>query len=83
MDALPVLRAERNTLVAASPGPNANRPWRMSPPKTGWLRSAYTLSGVVRAADGTVLSFAFYCRERRYSRIGHGRMRRTPSRRGV
>ena len=28
--------------------------------KTGWLDSAYTLSGVVNASDGTPLSFAFY-----------------------
>ncbi len=28
--------------------------------KPGWIDSAYTLAGVVRAKDGTVLSFAFY-----------------------
>ncbi len=28
--------------------------------KTGWLDSAYTLSGVVNAADGTPMSFAIY-----------------------
>lgn len=28
--------------------------------KTGWIDSAYTLSGIVGAADGTPLSFAFY-----------------------
>ncbi len=28
--------------------------------KTGWLRSAYSLSGIIRADDGTRLAFAFY-----------------------
>ena len=28
--------------------------------KTGWINTGYTLSGVIAAADGTPLSFAFY-----------------------
>jgi len=28
--------------------------------KTGWIDTAYTLGGVVNAADGTTLTFAFY-----------------------
>jgi D-alanyl-D-alanine carboxypeptidase/D-alanyl-D-alanine-endopeptidase (penicillin-binding protein 4) len=28
--------------------------------KTGWIDTAYSLGGVVKAADGTVLTFAFY-----------------------
>jgi len=28
--------------------------------KVGWIGSAYTLAGIVRAADGTVLTFSFY-----------------------
>ncbi|MDP3207656.1 MAG: D-alanyl-D-alanine carboxypeptidase, partial [Rhodoglobus sp.] len=28
--------------------------------KTGWLDSEYSLAGIVNAADGTPLSFAFY-----------------------
>jgi D-alanyl-D-alanine carboxypeptidase/D-alanyl-D-alanine-endopeptidase (penicillin-binding protein 4) len=28
--------------------------------KTGWIDTAYTLGGVIEAADGTVLTFAFY-----------------------
>ena len=28
--------------------------------KTGWLDSAYTLGGIIAAADGTTLAFAFY-----------------------
>jgi D-alanyl-D-alanine carboxypeptidase/D-alanyl-D-alanine-endopeptidase (penicillin-binding protein 4) len=28
--------------------------------KTGWIDTGYTLSGIVHAADGTVLTFAFF-----------------------
>jgi D-alanyl-D-alanine carboxypeptidase/D-alanyl-D-alanine-endopeptidase (penicillin-binding protein 4) len=28
--------------------------------KTGWIDTAYTLGGIVKAADGTPLTFAFY-----------------------
>src|SRR5690606_19808743 len=28
--------------------------------KTGWIDTAYTLSGFINAADGTQLTFAFY-----------------------
>jgi D-alanyl-D-alanine carboxypeptidase/D-alanyl-D-alanine-endopeptidase (penicillin-binding protein 4) len=28
--------------------------------KTGWIDTAYTLGGVIKAADGTPLTFAFY-----------------------
>ena len=58
MDALPVSGVS-GTLSSRFTGPNAIARGAVTA-KTGWLRSAYTLSGVVRAADGTVLSFAFY-----------------------
>ena len=28
--------------------------------KTGWIDTAYTLSGMISSADGTRLTFAFY-----------------------
>ena len=58
MDALPV-SGQSGTLSSRFTGPNSIARGAVTA-KTGWLRSAYTLSGVVRAADGAVLSFAFY-----------------------
>jgi D-alanyl-D-alanine carboxypeptidase/D-alanyl-D-alanine-endopeptidase (penicillin-binding protein 4) len=28
--------------------------------KTGWIDTGYTLAGIIRAKDGTPLTFAFY-----------------------
>jgi D-alanyl-D-alanine carboxypeptidase/D-alanyl-D-alanine-endopeptidase (penicillin-binding protein 4) len=28
--------------------------------KTGWITTGYTLSGIIRAQDGTTLTFAIY-----------------------
>ncbi len=58
MDALPVAGVS-GTLSSRFTGPNAVARGNVTA-KTGWLRSAYSLSGVIRAADGTPLTFAFY-----------------------
>ena len=58
MDALPVA-GQSGTLASRFTGSNAIARGNVTA-KTGWLRSAYSLSGVIRAADGTALTFAFY-----------------------
>ncbi len=58
MDALPVAGVS-GTLASRFTGPNAVARGNVTA-KTGWLRSAYSLSGVIIAADGTPLTFAFY-----------------------
>lgn len=58
MDALPVAGVS-GTLASRFTGSNAVARGNVTA-KTGWLRSAYSLSGVIRAADGTPLTFAFY-----------------------
>ncbi len=58
MDSLPVAGVS-GSLASRFTGPNALARGNVIA-KTGWLRSAYTLSGVIRAADGTPLSFALY-----------------------
>ncbi len=58
MDALPVA-GQSGTLASRFTGSNAIARGNVTA-KTGWLRSAYSLSGVIRAADGTPLTFAFY-----------------------
>ncbi len=58
MDALPVA-GQSGTLASRFTGSNAVARGNVTA-KTGWLRSAYSLSGVIRADDGTPLTFAFY-----------------------
>lgn len=58
MDALPVA-GQSGTLASRFTGSNAIARGNVTA-KTGWLRSAYSLSGVITAADGTPLTFAFY-----------------------
>lgn len=58
MDALPVAGVS-GTLAGRFTGSNAIARGNVTA-KTGFLRSAHTLAGVVRAADGTTLSFAFF-----------------------
>jgi len=58
MDSLPVA-GQSGTLASRFTGSNAVARGNVIA-KTGWLRSAYSLSGVIRAADGTALTFAFY-----------------------
>lgn len=58
VDALPVAGVS-GTLGSRFTGDNAAARGAVTA-KTGFLRSAHTLAGVVRAADGSVLSFAFY-----------------------
>lgn len=58
MDALPVAGVS-GTLASRFTGANSVARGNVTA-KTGWLRSAYSLSGVIRAADGTPLTFAFY-----------------------
>lgn len=57
MDALPVA-GQSGTLASRFTGSNAVARGNVIA-KTGWLRSAYSLSGVINAADGTPLTFAF------------------------
>lgn len=58
MDALPVAGVS-GTLSGRFTGSNAIARGNVTA-KTGFLRTAHTLVGVVRAADGSVLSFGFY-----------------------
>ncbi|MEQ1736437.1 MAG: D-alanyl-D-alanine carboxypeptidase/D-alanyl-D-alanine-endopeptidase, partial [Rhodoglobus sp.] len=57
-DALPVA-GKSGTLASRFTGDNAVARGRVTA-KTGWIDTAYTLSGFVDAADGTRLTFAFY-----------------------
>jgi D-alanyl-D-alanine carboxypeptidase/D-alanyl-D-alanine-endopeptidase (penicillin-binding protein 4) len=55
---LPVA-GESGTLAYRFNGPNAIAAGKVIA-KTGWLDAEYSLAGIVNAADGTVLAFAFY-----------------------
>jgi D-alanyl-D-alanine carboxypeptidase/D-alanyl-D-alanine-endopeptidase (penicillin-binding protein 4) len=57
-DALPVA-GKSGTLASRFTGDNAVARGHVTA-KTGWIDTAYTLSGFVDAADGTRLTFAFY-----------------------
>lgn len=57
-DALPVA-GKTGTLASRFSGDNAVARGHVTA-KTGWIDTAYTLSGFVDAADGTRLTFAFY-----------------------
>lgn len=57
-DALPVA-GQSGTLSSRFTGDNAAARGAVVA-KTGWITSAYTLAGIVSAADGTRLTFAFY-----------------------
>jgi D-alanyl-D-alanine carboxypeptidase/D-alanyl-D-alanine-endopeptidase (penicillin-binding protein 4) len=57
-DGLPVA-GQSGTLASRFSGDNAvarGQVWA----KTGWIDTAYTLSGYLNAADGTPLAFTFY-----------------------
>jgi D-alanyl-D-alanine carboxypeptidase/D-alanyl-D-alanine-endopeptidase (penicillin-binding protein 4) len=57
-DALPVA-GKSGTLAGRFTGDSAVARGAVTA-KTGWISTAYTLGGVVRAADGSTLTFAFY-----------------------
>ena len=57
-DALPI-SGKTGTLASRFTGANAVARGAVNA-KTGWIKSEYALAGVVHAADGTTLSFAFY-----------------------
>jgi D-alanyl-D-alanine carboxypeptidase/D-alanyl-D-alanine-endopeptidase (penicillin-binding protein 4) len=57
-DALPVA-GESGTLAGRFTGSNADARGEVIA-KTGWINTAYSLAGVVKARDGTVLVFTFY-----------------------
>jgi D-alanyl-D-alanine carboxypeptidase/D-alanyl-D-alanine-endopeptidase (penicillin-binding protein 4) len=57
-NALPVA-GETGSLASRFTGANAVATGSVIA-KTGWIDTAYTLGGVVHAADGTALTFAFY-----------------------
>jgi D-alanyl-D-alanine carboxypeptidase/D-alanyl-D-alanine-endopeptidase (penicillin-binding protein 4) len=57
-DALPVA-GKSGTLGSRFTGDNAVARGHVTA-KTGWIDTAYTLAGFLDAADGTVLTFAFY-----------------------
>ncbi len=57
-DGLPVA-GRTGTLAGRFTGPNADARGSVVA-KTGWIDTGYTLSGVIAAADGTRLTFAFY-----------------------
>ena len=57
-NSLPVA-GKTGSLSARFTGPNAAARGNVIA-KTGWIDTAYTLGGVVKAADGTTLTFAFY-----------------------
>ena len=57
-DALPVA-GKTGTLAGRFTGDNAVARGHVTA-KTGWIDTAYTLSGFIDAADGTRLTFAFY-----------------------
>jgi len=57
-DSLPVA-GQSGTLAGRFTGSNAIARGAVIA-KTGWLRSAYSLSGIIKADDGTTLTFAVY-----------------------
>jgi D-alanyl-D-alanine carboxypeptidase/D-alanyl-D-alanine-endopeptidase (penicillin-binding protein 4) len=57
-NALPVA-GKTGTLASRFTGANAVARGHVNA-KTGWILGAYTLGGIIHAADGTELSFAFY-----------------------
>ncbi|MBX3194079.1 MAG: D-alanyl-D-alanine carboxypeptidase/D-alanyl-D-alanine-endopeptidase [Schumannella sp.] len=57
-DALPVA-GKSGTLASRFTGDNAVARGHVTA-KTGWIDTAYTLAGFMDAADGTILTFAFY-----------------------
>lgn len=57
-DALPIA-GKTGTLAGRFSGANAVARGAVNA-KTGWIKTEYSLAGVVHAADGTTLSFAFY-----------------------
>ena len=57
-DALPIA-GRTGTLVGRFTGANAIARGAVNA-KTGWIKTEYSLAGVIHAADGTLLSFAFY-----------------------
>jgi D-alanyl-D-alanine carboxypeptidase/D-alanyl-D-alanine-endopeptidase (penicillin-binding protein 4) len=57
-DALPIA-GKTGTLAGRFTGANAVARGAVNA-KTGWIKTEYALAGVVHAADGTTLSFAFY-----------------------
>jgi D-alanyl-D-alanine carboxypeptidase/D-alanyl-D-alanine-endopeptidase (penicillin-binding protein 4) len=57
-DSLPVA-GKSGTLAGRFTGDNAAARGHVTA-KTGWIDTAYTLSGFIDAADGTRLTFAFY-----------------------
>jgi D-alanyl-D-alanine carboxypeptidase/D-alanyl-D-alanine-endopeptidase (penicillin-binding protein 4) len=57
-NSLPVA-GESGSLSSRFTGPNSEARGSVIA-KTGWIDTAYTLGGIVKAADGTPLTFAFY-----------------------
>ncbi|CAD5992592.1 D-alanyl-D-alanine carboxypeptidase/D-alanyl-D-alanine-endopeptidase [Agreia sp. COWG] len=57
-DGLPVA-GESGTLAGRFTGSNSDAAGRVIA-KTGWIDTGYTLSGIINAADGTILTFAFF-----------------------
>jgi D-alanyl-D-alanine carboxypeptidase/D-alanyl-D-alanine-endopeptidase (penicillin-binding protein 4) len=57
-DALPI-SGKTGTLASRFTGANAIARGAVNA-KTGWIKTEYALAGIVHAADGTTLSFAFY-----------------------
>ena len=57
-DALPIA-GKTGTLAGRFTGANAIARGAVNA-KTGWIKTEYALAGVVHAADGTTLAFAFY-----------------------
>jgi D-alanyl-D-alanine carboxypeptidase/D-alanyl-D-alanine-endopeptidase (penicillin-binding protein 4) len=57
-DGLP-LAGESGTLAGRFTGSNSDAAGQVIA-KTGWIDTGYTLSGIITAADGTILTFAFF-----------------------
>ncbi|KQP56460.1 D-alanyl-D-alanine carboxypeptidase/D-alanyl-D-alanine-endopeptidase [Agreia sp. Leaf283] len=57
-DGLPVA-GESGTLAGRFTGSNSDAAGRVIA-KTGWIDTGYTLSGIITAADGSILTFAFF-----------------------
>jgi D-alanyl-D-alanine carboxypeptidase/D-alanyl-D-alanine-endopeptidase (penicillin-binding protein 4) len=57
-DGLPVA-GESGTLAGRFTGANSDAAGRVIA-KTGWIDTGYTLSGIITAADGSILTFAFF-----------------------
>lgn len=58
LQGLPVA-AESGSLASRFKGENIDAAGKIFA-KTGWIKTGYTLSGIIEAADGTTLSFAVY-----------------------